>query len=95
MELKLDLQAHKEKVVKYMTRTQIWSHGFIRYNILKKMIAFITKLKNNYEIRKLFIYLVDQRVFLKQKTTVRSYLYKFYNPNEPQVESKTITITFD
>jgi hypothetical protein len=95
MELKLNLEALKEKVVKYMTRKQIWTHGYIRYNILKKMISFITKLKNNYEIRKLFIYLVEQKVFLKQKTKVRSYLYKFYNPNEPIVESKTITLTFD
>ena len=95
MELKLDLEAHKEKVVKYMTRKQIWTHGYIRYNILKKMIAFITKLKNNYEIRKLFLYLVENNVFLKQKTKVRSYLYKFYNPNEPIIKNKKIIINFD
>ena len=56
MEIKLDLEGLTEKVVKYMTRKAIWSHGFIRYNILKKMIGFICKLENNYEIRKLFLY---------------------------------------
>ena len=95
MELKLDLEGHKEKVIKYMSRKEIWSHGFIRYNILKKMIAFITKIKNNYELRKLFLYLVDENIFIKQKTNVRSYLYKFTNPNEPKIENKIITITFN
>ena len=49
MELKLDLKGLTEKVFNYMTRKQIWTHGFIRYNILKKMIKFITKINNNYE----------------------------------------------
>ena len=95
MELKLDLEGLTEKVIKYMTRKCIWSHGFIRYNILKKMIKFITKLNNNYELRKLFLFMVDNEVFLKKKTNVRSYLYKFKNPNQPEVINKTITITFN
>ena len=95
MELKLDLQSHKEKVVKYMKRKEIWSHGYIRYNILKKMIRFITKLTNNYEIRKVFLYLLDEGVFLKQKTKVKSYLYKFKNDNEIIVKDKKITISFN
>ena len=95
MELKLDLESHKDKVIKYMVRKEIWSHGFIRYNILKKMIKFITKINNNYELRKLFLYMLDKEVFLKRKTNVRSYLYKFKNPNLPEVVQKTITINFN
>ena len=95
MELKLDLQLLTEKVKAYMNRKEVWSHGFIRYNILKKMIKFITKLNNNYELRKLFLYMVENDVFLKRKTNVRSYLYKFKNPNLPEVINKTITINFN
>lgn len=95
MELKLDLNGLTEKVFNYMKRKQIWSHGFIRYNILKKMIGFITKLENNYEIRKLFLYMVENGIFLKRKTNVRSYLYKFKNPNIPEVIKKNITIDFN
>ena len=95
MELKLDLKGLTEKVFNYMTRKQIWTHGFIRYNILKKMIKFITKINNNYELRKLFLFMVENEVFLKRKTNVRSYLYKFKNPNLPEVINKTITINFN
>ncbi len=95
MELKLDLESHKDKVIKYMVRKEIWSHGFIRYNILKKMIKFITKINNNYELRKLFLYMLEKEIFLKRKTNVRSYLYKFKNPNIPEIVQKTITINFN
>ncbi len=95
MELKLDLESHKDKVIKYMIRKEIWSHGFIRYNILKKMIKFITKINNNYELRKLFLYMLEKEIFLKRKTNVRSYLYKFKNPNIPEILQKTITINFN
>ena len=78
-----------------MKRKEIWTHGYIRYNILKKMIKFITKLKNNYEIRKVFLYLVEEGIFLKQKTKVKSYLYKFKNDNEITVNDKAITISFN
>ncbi len=37
MELKLDLQLLTEKVKAYMNRKEVWSHGFISYNILKKI----------------------------------------------------------
>ena len=95
MEIKLDLLFYKDKVVKYLTRKEIWSHGFLRYNLFKKMIKHITKLNNNYELRVLFLYLVSEGVFLKKKTNVRSYLYYFVNPNSPKITPRNITITFD
>ena len=36
MELKLDLEFYKEKVVKYLNRKMVWTHGFLRYNLFKK-----------------------------------------------------------
>ena len=95
MELKLDLEFYKEKVVKYLNRKQVWSHGFLRYNLFKKMIKHITKLNNNYELRVLFLYLVAEGIFLKKKTNVRSYLYYYVNPTTPKIIPKNTTITFD
>ena len=95
MELKLILPKQKQKVVKYLTRKEAWNYGFLRYNLFKKMIRHIIKSNNNYEIRRLFLYLVNENVFIKQKTTVRSYMYMFKNPNAPRVENKIITITFE
>ena len=98
MELTLNetkLKNYKEKVIAYMKRKEIWTHGYIRYSLFKKMIQHITKINNNYELRKLFLYLVDEGVFLKKKTKVRSYIYKFANPNIPKIKSKIITISFN
>ena len=95
MELKLILPKQKEKVVKYLTRKEAWNYGFLRYNLFKKMIRHIIKSNNNYEIRRLFLYLVDEDIFIKQKTNVRSYMYLFKNPKASRVENKTITISFD
>ena len=95
MELKLDLEFYKEKVVKYLNRKMVWTHGFLRYNLFKKMIKHITKLNNNYELRVLFLYLVEEGVFLKKKTNVRSYLYYFVNPSTPKITPRNTTITFD
>jgi len=67
MEVKINLVTNKSKVVKYLTRKEAWSYGFIRYNQLKKMISHITKINSNYEIRRLFLYLVEEGIFIKKK----------------------------
>tara|TARA_R110000822_G_scaffold213446_1_gene348682 strand:+ start:115 stop:402 length:288 start_codon:yes stop_codon:yes gene_type:complete len=95
MEVKINLLTNKSKVIKYLTRKEVWVHGFLRYNQLKKMISHITKINSNYELRRLFLYLVEEGVFIKKKNSVRSYMYMFKNPNSPRVENKTIVITFD
>mgnify|MGYP003677407450 FL=1 len=95
MLVKSDLPPLKEKILKYFNRKEVWSYEFIRYNIFKKIISHITKISNNYDLRKIFLYLLDQDLFLKKKTKVRSYLYKFKNPNKPKITTKSTTITFD
>lgn len=86
---------YKVKVVAYMERKELWSHNYIRYNLFKKMISHITKITNNYELRQIFLFLVSEGVFLKRKTEVRSYIYKFVNPSTPKIQPRQITITFD
>lgn len=98
MELVLNKEKFKKykiKIVAYMTRKEIWSHDYIRYNLFKKMISHITKLNNNYELRQIFLFLVSEGVFLKRKNQVRSYLYKFVNPSIPKIQPRQITISFD
>jgi len=95
MELKLILPKQKNHVVKYLMRKEAWKYGFLRYNLFKKMIKHIIKINNNYEIRRLFLYLVEEDIFIKKKTNVRSYMYMFKNPNSPRVINKTITISFE
>lgn len=95
MEVKINLVTNKSKVVKYLTRKEAWCYGFIRYNQLKKMISHITKINSNYEIRRLFLYLVEEGIFIKKKNSVRSYMYQFKNPNTPRIVNKSIILTFD
>ena len=67
MLVKSDLPPLKEKILKYFNRKEVWSYEFIRYNIFKKIISHITKISNNYDLRKIFLYLLDQDLFLKKK----------------------------
>ena len=95
MESKAVLEKQKKKIVKYLTRKEFWSHGYLKYNLLKRKIGFITKTENNYELRKLILYLVDENIFIKKKTKVRSYLYQFPNPNRIIVTTTPILISFN
>tara|TARA_R110001632_G_scaffold72816_4_gene168032 strand:- start:1619 stop:1906 length:288 start_codon:yes stop_codon:yes gene_type:complete len=95
MDSKTDLEKQKKKIVKYLTRKEFWSHGYLKYNLLKRKIGFITKTENNYELRKLILYLVDEDIFIKKKTKVRSYLYQFPNPNRIIMTQTPILISFD
>lgn len=92
--LKINVESEAKKVINYLLNKQAHNLGFIRYSLFKKMIVYITKIKSLYQIRKIFLHLVDKKIFIKKKNDKKSYLYKFYNPNEAKVEKKSITITF-
>jgi len=89
-----NLQPYIKKIVNYLIKKKVWEHGYVKYSTLKRMIIYITKLERQYIIRKLFITLVDDGVFIKRKNLCRSYNYKFKNPNEIKSITKQITITF-
>ena len=93
---RIDFPKQSEKIIAYLTKKKAWEFDFIKYSQIKKTIMFITKIKKTYIIRKLFLQLVDDKIFLKKKNkNVKSYLYKFKNNNEANIKKKTITITFD
>ena len=89
-----DLKPYIKQIKQYFIKKKIWEHGFVKYSTLKRMIVHITKLERQYIIRKLFITLTDEGVFLKKKNQCRSYNYKFKNPNEIKTTTKPIVIYF-
>ena len=91
---KNSLTKDTDKVINYLNKKNIWDSGFIRYSIFRKIIAYVCGIKTTYLIRKIFLYMVDHQLFIKQKTNKRSYLYKYKNPNEMKKITKSITITF-
>lgn len=93
--IKVNLERETTKIINYLDKKKAWELGFIRYNLFKKMIMHITKIRSLYSVRKIFLNLVEKEIFLKKKNIVRSYLYMFRNPSTPKIHSKTITITFD
>ena len=95
MNNKIDLDKIQTDIINYLTKKEWWDHGYIKYSNIKKSITYITKIKKIYIIRKIFLSLVENDIFLKkQNKGVRSYLYKFKNPRETQIKKKSITITF-
>ena len=91
---KQNLNKDSDKVIEYLNKKSIWNSGFIRYSIFRKIISYVCNIKTTYLIRKIFLHLIEQQLFIKKKTTKRSYLYKYKNPNEMNKINKTITITF-
>ena len=92
---KIDIIKTNNDIINYFIKKRAWDYGYIRYSIIKKSIVYVTKIKKIYLIRKIFLALVDNGTFLKkQNLGVKSYLYKFKNPNEAKLEKKKITITF-
>tara|TARA_R110000824_G_scaffold107902_2_gene254610 strand:- start:677 stop:958 length:282 start_codon:yes stop_codon:yes gene_type:complete len=90
----IDVDAEVAKVTAYLNKKQAWGYGFIRYSIYRKMIVHITGYTKLYFIRKIFLKMIELNLFIKQKTTKRSYMYKYRNPNKVKVENKCITISF-
>ncbi len=90
----INVEKEVEKVRDYLNKKNAWDYGFIRYSVFRKMIVHITKHNKLYFIRKIFLRMLELKLFIKQKTNKRSYMYKFKNPNEIKIENKTITINF-
>jgi len=93
--IKVNLERECEKIINYLDKKKAWELGFIRYNLFKRMIIHITKIKSLYSVRKIFLHLVADEIFLKKKNIVRSYLYMFRNPSTPKINKGSVTITFD
>lgn len=93
------LKGDERKVVKYFNEKKYYNGGFLRYSFWYNRIRYcLGDCYTKYEIRKIFVDLVEKKYFLSQKTKVRSYTYQFRNKkiqeklNEP---FDGITIVFE
>ena len=95
MDLKIiDVDVEIDKVVKALEKKKAYNFGFIRYSVFKKIIIFTTKIKNNYLLRKIFLKMIDKELIIKEKNSLRSYIYKFKNQNETLIKTHQVTISF-
>tara|TARA_R110002110_G_scaffold24587_1_gene91843 strand:+ start:57 stop:350 length:294 start_codon:yes stop_codon:yes gene_type:complete len=92
---KLNIDRETDKIIEYYTKKKAWDYGYIKYSIVKQSIKHVTGINKIYLIRKIFLYMIEQGIFIKkQNKLVKSYLYKFKNPNNLKTEQKIITINF-
>ena len=92
---KLNIDRETDKIIEYYTKKKAWDYGYIKYSIVKQSIKHVTGINKIYLIRKIFLYMIEQGIFIKkQNKLVKSYLYKFKNPNNLKKEQKIITINF-
>ena len=75
-------------VVNYMKYRNSHQFGYVKYYYFKRIIGYILDYHNDYFIRKIFLQLVDDNHFIKEKNQKQSYLYKFNNLPEPKLKKQ-------
>ena len=78
----------KSSVINYCKFKNVQSRGFLKYGYFKRIIGYILDYHNDYFIRKIFLQLVDDNHFIKEKNQKQSYLYKFNNLPEPKLKKQ-------
>ena len=68
------------ETVKYLIWRGVWSYGFCKFTLFKKIISYHTGITDAYLLRKIFILLIEEGFFEKHKNIKRSYMYKFITP---------------
>lgn len=86
----IDIEGNAEKAYDYLISKKYWTNGFLKYNVFKRSISFALKIQSEYKLRKIFIYLVENDFIEKKKNKLRSYNYKFINPNDNNSTNKFI-----
>ena len=76
----------KNSVINYCKFKNVQSRGFLKYGYFKRIIGYILDYHNDYFIRKIFLQLVEDKYFIKQKNLKQSYLYKFNAIPEPKLK---------
>ena len=90
------LDSYSKKVIRYLKSKDLDSFGYIKYSYFKRLITHVTSNPNNYELRKIFLYLVEKDYIIKKKNDgVNSYLYKFNNKYRKIENNHAVTIYFD
>ena len=89
---------YQKKVINYFNKKKVYKLGFLKYSFFSRKINYIFKNElSNYEIRKIFNYLIENDYFHKIKNRKRSYLYEYKDKNTKSYYRKndSITIIFD
>lgn len=90
------LKTNVNRIIKFMKTKNKTTFGFIKYSHFKKIISFVTKNNDSYEVRKIFLQLLEDNHITKQKNyNINSYVYKFnFNQRVTNNDNPTI-IYFD
>tara|TARA_R110000787_G_scaffold131455_2_gene243414 strand:- start:422 stop:706 length:285 start_codon:yes stop_codon:yes gene_type:complete len=92
----MKLDSESKKVIHYLKLKDLNSFGYIKYSYFKRLITHVTNNPNNYELRKIFLYLLDSNYIIKKKNEgVNSYLYKFNNKYRVIDNNSAVTVYFD
>ena len=91
----IDITLYKLDIIKVLKKKKASEYGFIKYSNFKKLISHISNIKKQYIVRKIFLELLDDSIFIKKKNeNINSYLYKFRSDRDICVTKKSITIDF-
>jgi len=78
----LDCSKYEKKILNYFFKKKMFNLGFLKFGFFQRKIKYIYKYElSDYEVRKIFNYLVEKDYFNKIKNKKRSYLYEFKNKN--------------
>ena len=92
----MNLKLIRIKIVDFMYTKDRSTFGFIKYSNFKRLISYVLNNTNNYELRKIFLYLIQENYIIKQKNNkINSYLYKFNFIERKQTNDKSIMVYFD
>lgn len=74
------LKGNERKLVEYFNKKKYYDGGFLRYSFWYNRIKyFLGNSYTKYEVRKLFIDLLEKEYFISKKNKIRSYTYQFRN----------------
>ena len=86
----IDIEGNAERAYDYLISKKYWTNGFLKYNVFKRSISYALNMDSEYKLRKIFIFLVDCGFIEKKKNKLRSYNYRFVNPNNNNITNQFI-----
>ncbi len=74
----LEMEHNYALTVLYLKYRNFYRHGFQRYYVFRQMIKYVTGLKNQKEVRKIFQKCLDNDIF--EKKNFRTQIQYKFNP---------------
>tara|TARA_R100001086_G_C11764863_1_gene239173 strand:- start:323 stop:613 length:291 start_codon:yes stop_codon:yes gene_type:complete len=93
------LKGYERKIVEYFNKKKYYNNSFLKYSIWHNRIKYLLGDElPKYDIRKLFVSLIEQNYFITKKIKKRSYLYQFVNKKKQNKNDELfegVIIVFD